>query len=93
MRQSQQHFAHHYTFNSKQLGIWTIYENRQEIVLGVFIAILVFFIVLSVIFVVKRRKSRFMNDKQGLIENEINSSDSLGSNQSTPVHTTQILHF
>lgn len=88
----QRHYPHHYTFNSKSLGIWTIYENRQEIVLGVFIAILVFFIVLSIVYLVKRRKSRFVNDKQGLIENEIHSS-SAESNQSTPVHTPQILHF
>lgn len=90
--QQQRHYPHHYTFNSKALGIWTIYENRQEIVLGVFIAILVFFIVLSIVYLVKRRKSRFVNDKQGLIENEIHSS-SAESNQSTPVHTPQILHF
>uniref|UniRef100_A0A336KZB0 CSON000931 protein n=2 Tax=Culicoides sonorensis TaxID=179676 RepID=A0A336KZB0_CULSO len=88
----QRHYPHHYTFNSKSLGIWTIYENRQEIVLGVFIAILVFFIVLSIVYLVKRRKSRYVNDKEGLIENEIHSS-STESNQSTPVHSPQILHF
>lgn len=88
----QRPYPHRYTFKSKSLGIWTIYDNRQEIVLGVFIAILVFIVVLSIVYVVKRRKSRFVNDKQGLIENESLSS-SAESNQSTPVHTPQILHF
>lgn len=90
--QEQRQYAHHYTFNSKSLGILTIYENRQEIVLGVFIAILVFLIVISIVYLVKRRKSRFLNDKEGLIENEAPSS-SAESNHSTPVHAPQILHF
>lgn len=91
-QQIQRPYPHHYTFKSKSLGVWTIYDNRQEIVLGVFIAILVFIVVLSIVYVVKRRKSRVLNDKQGLIENESLSS-SAESNQSTPVHTPQILHF
>lgn len=85
-----QHFAHFYSFNNKQHGVWRLYENRKEIVLGIFIAILVFSSILSAVLVVKRRKSRLIEDKGILIETD---SQSELSNQSTPVHMLQTLHF
>lgn len=56
--------------SSSSLGVWEIYESWQEIILGVLVAVLVFFIILTV-FIVIRRKSRINNLKENLIENEV----------------------
>lgn len=56
--------------SSSSLGVWEIYESWQEIILGVMVAVLVFFIILTV-FIVIRRKSRINNLKENLIENEV----------------------
>lgn len=62
----------------EDVSTWSIYETRQELLLGVSIAILVFFIVIVFLFVINLRHiSRSSNsisnrnsDKQFLVDNE-----------------------
>uniref|UniRef100_A0A6B2EC28 Putative conserved secreted protein n=1 Tax=Phlebotomus kandelakii TaxID=1109342 RepID=A0A6B2EC28_9DIPT len=64
-------------------GIWSLYESRKEVTLGVSAAILVFLIIVAVFLVNIRRTRR--DDKESLIDNEV-GVDFL------PPATTQTVH-
>lgn len=65
-------------------GMWSLYDSRKEVTLGVSAAIVVFLIIV-VVFLVNIRRTR-RDDKESLIDNEV------GVDFLPPPATTQTVH-